>query len=213
MITGFLTTSCSKVLTKIYGMNEPEMQSDENILQAAKKYNIEKDVLYKIDSTYFNYVMENYEDPSKGCLSNLLQPLQALYFDSDKKLISHIINCRFQGYPNLKWNRNGTFDTFVPSLDSTMQCEGLDYDDLLTYAKNISDTKNINDLQLEKSDYYVVVIWNIWMGRQAKNFIKQIKENALLSEDSKISIIYLNSDNVYFDDDVTFYSFGNKEVK
>ncbi len=68
------------------------------------------------------------------------------------------------GFPNLKWNRNNVFDTFIPAtqtkLDTLMTYE--------TFSGHIKPTIYTKDFSSEEYDYIVVVVWADYMGRQTK---------------------------------------------
>ena len=46
-------------------------------------------------------------------------------------------------------------------------------------------------------DYIVLVYWSRFMGRQSKNLIKTVQENARLAAEKRIKIIYVNNDNLF----------------
>ena len=95
-------------------MKKMKKLSDNQILKQGSKYNIPAKDAYVLDSGYVNFIFSldsvRYQKESH----NHFQPLQALYYDQTGHLISFHINCNAGGFPNLKWNRFGAFDEFIP---------------------------------------------------------------------------------------------------
>lgn len=59
----------------------------------------------------------------------------------------------------------------------------------------ILPTANSKPIEVEGLDYFVVVQWNRFMGRQSKRLIRIVQQNSLLAEDVNVRIIYVNTDN------------------
>lgn len=186
-------TSCSKVMLGLYGMKSIKEVGETTILKYGKKYNIPNQDSYRIDTAYFSFLFSIDTTRYKSQIKNHYQPLQALYYDNKGNLQSFQVNCYAGGFPNLQWDRDSIFSVFVPKqqapLDSIVPLETQ-----MKYLFPLSQTEKIS---VEEYDYIIVVYWNRFMGRQSKRLIKFVQENAKLSKDKKIKIIYANNDNLF----------------
>lgn len=188
----FLLTSCGPIFFRLMGLKKGKVLTHEQIIAQGMRYGISPTDSYELDTTYASYIIGLDSSLYKNEKNNHLQPLQALYFDSTGKLISYHVNCSVGGFPNLKWNKFGVFNQFPPVNRTQL-------DTILTFNKHfeylIPLTKNANNIG--NYDYLVIVHWNRFMGRQSKNLIRQVQENAHLTPERKIKIFYVNSDNFY----------------
>ncbi len=186
------TTSCTKIFMGAYGIKESKPLSDQQILKYSAKFNIPEASSFKLDSSYLAFVFSLDTAKFKAQQKNHYQPLQVLYYDPSGKLLSFHINCFAGGFPNLNWNRNATFETFLPKQQAPL-------DSILPLEKHLPFLVPVNSQQhnFENSDfdYYVIVYWNRYMSRQSKRLINYVQENAKLSEGKKVKIIYANNDN------------------
>ena len=188
-------SSCSPVLMKMYGIRNPEHLNTATIAKTAKQYGVPEKDLFVLDSSYLSFIFS--QDSSKyiAQIKNHSQPLQALYFDKSKNFVSYYINCRAGGFPNLKWNRNGMLDTFLPHTQTPL-------DNIISFKQHLKFIRTLKNESVStdttNSDYYVIVYWNKFMGRQSKRLIQSIKENVKLSGKSK-KMYYVNTDNAYIE--------------
>ncbi|MBL7914533.1 MAG: hypothetical protein JNL49_05750 [Bacteroidia bacterium] len=163
---------------------------ETEIIKFSKKFNIPASDSYELDTAFIKYLFSI--DTSGILIKNHYQPLQALYYDNNGALKSFHVNCYTGGFPNLNWEQNGAFKTFLPGqqapLDSVVPLELH-----LKYLISLSTSEKIIP---EKYDYIVVVHWSRFMGRQSKRLIRIVQENAKLSTSKKIRIIYANNDNL-----------------
>ncbi|MEI6488393.1 MAG: hypothetical protein WCP52_05495 [Bacteroidota bacterium] len=188
-------SSCSSVLLKMYGLKNPKHLDNLSISKIAYKYDIPEKNLFVLDSSYFSFLFSLDSIKYKKQIKNHSQPLQALYFDKSENFISFYINCYAGGFPNLKWNRNGILNSFVPKTQTPL-------DSVITFRQHLKYIKTLNNKSVSSdslnSDYYVIVYWNRFMGRQSKRLIKYINRNLKLS-DKSVQTSYVNTDNAYFD--------------
>lgn len=141
---------------------------------------------YYIDSSYIRNIGKRTSD--KHILKNHLQPMQALYFNPEGRMVSYYINC----YANpsmlsthLKWNENNTFGQFPPKGNAPL-------DSLLTFSDLYSMLIPIGPNQLHPENYKVVVFWSRTFDRHSRHLIKQIKRNNQLTQN--LDILYVNVD-------------------
>ncbi len=195
IIASLLTlTSCSKIMSSFYGLKVPRERSPEKIQHFADKYGIPTDKSFVLDTSYMTFLVHP-DTTQKVLIKNHLQPLQALYFDHSGQLVSYYINCNAGGFPNLKWNRNGLLDTFVPTTQTPT-------DTLLTLSRQLDfvrtmDNKSPGPTDYSQNDYTVVIYWSIFMGRQSKRLIKSIITNCHLAKGKSIDLLFVNEDNFF----------------
>ena len=174
-------------------MKKMKKLSDNQILKQGSKYNIPAKDAYVLDSGYVNFIFSldsvRYQKESH----NHFQPLQALYYDQTGHLKSFHINCNAGGFPNLKWNRFGAFDEFIPKQQTPP-------DSILPLKKHLEYVIPLNSNSspnFDAYDYVVIVHWNKFMGRQSKRLIKVVQNNAALNKNKSLKIIYVNNDNIF----------------
>lgn len=192
----FALTSCKQVFLGLYGMKMPKEMSEKRILRAGKKYHIPPEDSYQLDSTYRSYLFSLDTSTFKDQIKNHYQPLQALYYNKNGILESFQINCYAGGFPNLKWNRNEIFEVFPPKQQAPV-------DSLLSLKNHIQFLKPLSkSAQTDpgKTDYFVIVHWNRFMGRQTKRLIRYVQKNAKLTSQGQLKIVYVNNDNHFLKD-------------
>lgn len=191
MIT--LTSSCSPVLLKIYGMKKMKGLTKDQVRTQGMKYGVPEADSYELDTTYATYLFSLDTSLYQKEQKNHFQPLQALYYNREDSLISFHINCDAGGFPNLKWNRFGAFDVFPPTSQ-------INPDRLFSMQQHLEFLHPLGDKPIElkaEQDYYVMVYWSRFMGRQSKRLIRLVQQNVGLSTGDKVQLFYVNNDNIY----------------
>lgn len=167
---------------------------EKTIFKYGQRYNITVKDSYKVDTAYFSFLLSLDTTKNREQIKNHYQPLQALYYIREGNLQSFHVNCYASGFPNLKWDKEGAFNTFIPKqqaqLDSIVPLVTQ-----LNFLVPLSQTEIISSTDYE---YVIVVHWSRFMGRQSKRLIKIVQENAKLSLAEKIRVIYANNDNIQF---------------
>lgn len=178
----------------MYGLKNPKHLDNLSITKIADKYDIPEKNLFVLDSSYLSFLFSLDSIKYKKQMKNHSQPLQVMYFDKSENFISYYINCYAGGFPNLKWNRNGILNTFVPKTQTPL-------DSVISFRQHLKYIKTLNNKSVPSdtlnSDYYVIVYWNRFMGRQSKRLIKYIEENIKLSGNKKVQTFYVNTDNAF----------------
>jgi hypothetical protein len=189
----FMLQSCSPLLLKTYGLKTIKPLTSEEIIRQGKKYKIPVSEAYELDSTYYTFIKSLDTNRFNQVIKDHFQPLQAIYYDKIGQMCSFHINCYCGGFPNLKWNRNGNFDVFLPKQQAPI-------DSIFTLEKQLSFIQPLahqDSLNITPFDYVVVVHWNRYMGRQSKRLIEIVQNNARLTNRERVKIIYVNSDNAF----------------
>ena len=128
-------------------------------------------------------------------ISKYQQPLQAMYFDEEGKLVSFHNNCYAGGFPVLKWNKEDQFDKFIPTTTIPITDTVLNLDLLLPYLEPISQTGSS-----EKTKWTIVIFWCDFMMKQSKELIKIARKNLLLDNSHSTRILFVNTDNCFVEE-------------
>lgn len=188
-------TSCTSILSGLYGIKKVKTIDESTIIKYSKKYNIPANDIYELDTAYLSYLFSLDTAKHKSQIKNHLQPLQALYFDNRGQLISFQVNCYAGGFPNLNWDRNEIMTKFPPKQQAKVDSI-INLETQMKYLKPISQLGKVN---IETYDYIVIVYWNRFMGRQSKRLIRLVQNNSKLETGKKVKIIYANNDNIFVD--------------
>ena len=168
-----------------YGIKSTKIVNEENIKIISAFYKIKQS--YIVDKrSYIDFLKTLSKDSL--FIKNHTQPLQAIYFGENGKMISYHINCNAGGFPNLVWNKNNLLETFPPKTQTKV-------DTLFILNKFMEYLKIKNSIETKQ---YVFLFWNDCLGRQTKRFLDQFRANLEKPfVDKNIQIIYINNDNLY----------------
>lgn len=163
-------TSCSYVFVEAYGIDHrTDTISQQKVSKEAEKAKLSAGELYIMDTSFVDYLLS--VDSSLFLFAkNNYQPLQYKVFDSEGKLVSHLVNCYAGGFPNLKWD--WMFDQFPPSVNDQL------FDSLLTFEEAKKYFLPIGKLDEgnTRKKYSIVVVWTAAFGRQNKRFLEKVSE-------------------------------------
>lgn len=193
LIFVFGLTSCSTILSRLYGVRDIKTIDEKTIVHYSKKYNIPLDDNYELDTSYFSFLKSIDTTQYKSQCKNHYQPLQSLYYDNRGNLRSFQISCYAGGFPNLLWNRDGILSVFPPLIQAPIDSI-VSFETQLKYLRPLSQTKKFS---ADSCDFVVIVFWSRFMGRQSKRLIRFVQENLKLAGAKKVKIIYVNNDNFF----------------
>lgn len=186
---------------KLYGLKQPKARSNQTIQEFAARYKIPSGESFILDTSYLTFA-RNIDTTQKELIKNHLQPLQALYFDKSDRLVSYHINCYVGGgLMNLRWDRDGLFDTFPPEKQAPVDSL-LNFKELLQFVRTF-DNKAVDSSGYAKADYNVVIFWSIFTGRQSKRFIRLIKSNRELAKGKMVNFLFVNNDYLFVPENVS----------
>jgi len=189
----FILESCSSLFKNIYGVQDPEVLSKNQIINIAKENGISEQNLFELDSNYLNYVYSKSKDVGNESIKYRTQPLQVMYYNDKNKLLSYHVNCLATGFPKLNWNSDKQFDTFVPKSQAPTN-QFFPLEELVQYFNPIS----IKSLEMRNYNYVIIIFWNAFMEKQSKHLIKTVRNNIKLKNtEDKVKIIYVNNDNLF----------------
>jgi hypothetical protein len=174
------------------GMKKPLSITEDELYGFGRKWNMS---IYFQQTLLPSYIDEiaKIDSVNPKLAKDLLQPIQAMYFDSSGRLISYHINCYAGGYPNLNWNRDGKFDVFPAKTQAPC-------DSLVTLSWLLPHLKPLEYpcVKMKDLDYTVVVFWSRWTGRQSRRLVEFVQKNMkLASKETRIQIMYVNTDEVF----------------
>lgn len=182
--------SCSTIFS---GVKKPGILSDHEILKEAHLLNLPSENLYRNGSRklYFCHILKSKKGQA-SLAKNHMQPLQALYFNKQGKMISWHINCLAEAsMGRVNWNKSNVMEIFPPR-------SALAPDTILSLATLLN---MISPLALTTKDdkalydYTLVVYWNSFMGRASKSLIRSVKDNLKLSGQSRVKVLWVNNQN------------------
>lgn len=165
-------------------MNKLMQQSSSSIVRYANKYHIPERDSFELDTSYCSFIRSFDTLTYASQRKNHYQPLQALYY-AGGQLNSFFVNCYARGFPNLHWNISGFTPATQAPIDSILPLRVL-----AGFLKPVTEKS-----QGESNDnFYVVVYWSHYMGRQSRKLIEAVRKNVNTSGKS-VRIIYVNNDN------------------
>lgn len=178
--------SCKQFVASCYGINNEKYQINE-IKRIAHEDGLDLDLLYYVDSSYYSLKkIDEYKFKRSG------QPLQVLVIDSSDSLINNFVNCDFQGFPNINFNKYNSFDDSLFLRTNTFNNKWtFNIKDRIPFIRKL----NINnkDCSSHRGDRLYVFYSNT-MGRQKKRLFKIIKG---ISKNRSFNIYYINLDLFY----------------
>jgi hypothetical protein len=173
LFSTFFFLSCQPNLKKIYGIKDPEIESEKTILKAAKKYKLDSTNILTVNSKDFLYVLNGQSIPD------------AAIYDKNGKYIE---------YRQTDTSCNAGLFQFIPSLNLTDLYNQPDSSDLKSELKKYRDLKG-NDLKiLESADFYVIIYWAVWTGKLNKDHVKIWEDLAKENKNTKIKVLKVNLD-------------------
>jgi hypothetical protein len=189
-----LLSGCSFVATKMTGLHEPVNKSELQIEQAMFRLRIPEDNTFILDTSFESY-FRKVGKVQEQIAHDHLQPLQVSVYNAKGDFIFFHINCYASGFPNLKWNDKGQFDS-IPPHGGVFPDTTMDKVRHLSMILNFKIHQTVSD-DFSKYDYLFIVHWNIFWKRQSKRLVKFLEQYKAMHPDFNIKIIYVNNDNLY----------------
>jgi len=180
-----LSASCSL----LYGVKEQKSVDKLSINNFLIKNNYQHLPSYLADTTFRAFLKQSLQGSKYQ--KYFLQPLQAHYFLNDTLVSSHV-NCNVEGFPKLKWNKKGHFDTFPPKTQFAAT-ENIHFG----YFEQIISKQNQSNISVDKEKYVVFVFWNLYLHKQSKILIDEVCKNAQKSKN--IQIVLINNDSWFIE--------------
>ncbi|MFD2598704.1 hypothetical protein ACFSQ3_07040 [Sphingobacterium corticis] len=186
----FVMSSCVTTLLKVAGIHEIKsfnaVEYQKKSDQLTKKYPGQK-VSFAISDTssvrysaLFDSIYPNFS----------LQPIQILYFDKQRKLVSYHTNCLAPGSINkLNWNHEQRLEQYFPKSAADVSHETWTLDDLIQKV-------GLSESTIPRNKDVVVFMWSNMLKREINNANSTMISNIVDHLDKKDYpfIIYLNVD-------------------
>jgi len=210
-----LVSSCSLLYRGILGVDiTPEWKSKEDIVKDSKKWKLDDSLVYILDTaSYKNSIIKelyaNLNELKKDSSSldtvlwkksvkivnDDLQATQVRLFTSNGTEIFKLVNCYIDPPIPMNWNIDGCFDVFPPKIDE--ENLNIHNQDLNFFLNNITKLNgdSVQIIDLPKSDYYMVVLWNSFYIKPSRKLIKTVKKYIKSNPEESITPIYINNHN------------------
>jgi hypothetical protein len=174
------------------------MLSSDDLEKLSQEFGLPKGHSFTLDTTYIHYLFSLDTLKYATEIKNHYQPIQAVYYNKQGRLISFHINCYagigVEDKKAFNWNQQNAFATFVPK-------SVVPPDSILSLQKHLHFLKTFDNKQIDTSgfstfDYTVIIHWcKKWRPNDSKNLCAIVKENSTLAKDKKVNILYVNDDN------------------
>ncbi len=185
----FIFSSCSVILSKIYGVNKIESFDKELYEDFISKYENDQVNFKSIisDTIQYKSIINLGKDSMQR--HSFGQPVQILYFEN-KKLKSFHANCFARGISNLNWNTDNRFSFFLPK--TALEIDTLNLS-LEKYNK-IYNQININSTK----KYTVLIFWTLMIEKISNSAIETVINNInRFDKNNEIEVYFINSDKFF----------------
>jgi hypothetical protein len=190
-----LLCSCNSIFYNVAGLKKSKNFKIEKLPQYCEKYNIDYNYCYTLNTLEYKLKLENLKEKNPELFNLLSQPLQIKVFNPEGKSIGFLANCQVGGFPNLKWNRFNSFQSFPPDFT---KFNSIDTVFALNNELKLLNKVNKNDIHGNPSNRIsLIVYWSYLMGRQSKRLIKLLNEYQDEHSNQNIRIFYVNIDSLY----------------
>jgi hypothetical protein len=186
--------SCSALL----GIKKIQKLDAKQIAAYAVRYHIPTEQSYMLDTTAYGSFVNGIHD--SHLKKDVQQPLQVKVFDGNGKMLFWLVNCYIGGFPNLKWDRYGTFDVFPPvkgSFASVNTALTLGDNARFYFMETKESMRVLPMFKVNAYDLYIIVHWAHFLDRQSKRLVRLINNYQKRFSDKRIQVIYVNDDNWY----------------
>jgi hypothetical protein len=157
--------------------------SDKKIEQYAKKYNIDRFNIYKLDTGYAQLLTVMKTMPySSSTAQNMSLPIQYLLFDKNGRLLSHVVD---------NWDAGG-FNFFPPHSADPIDTS-ITLSILKPYFMALQEPKDNKG-----TIYSCVIFWNRFNGKQSKALVTTALKNLQeYTSDRTVALYFVNDDNFF----------------
>lgn len=173
IIPGFFLMSCNSVMMKLYGIKDPEIETEKNIRKKALKYDLDTTNILTVNSKDF---------PKKLNATSI--PDVAIY-DRNGKYIE---------YRQTDTSCNAGLFQFIPDLNVGTTYNQPDSASLQAEFPKFRDMKGKPVNMPEHADFYVVIYWAVWAGKLNKDHVKVWEDLAKNNKHAKVKVIKVNLD-------------------
>jgi hypothetical protein len=168
-----LNSSCQHMLKKIYGVKNPEIESETSIKKSAIKYGLDTANIVTLNSKDFLRELNGKAIPN------------ASIYDSKGNYIE---------YRATDTSCNAGLFEFIPNLNVKNSYNKPDSTNLELELKKFLDLKGKPIDKLESADFYVLIYWTVWTGKLNKDHVKIWEDAANNNKNARIKVLKVNLD-------------------
>lgn len=169
----FILVSCQPIVKKIYGIKDPDIESEKTIVKKALKYGLDTSAIVTVSSKDFLYVLKGQNIPD------------AAIYDKNGKYIE---------YRKTDTSCNAGLFQFIPDLNLTDNYNQPDSLPLSLELEKFRDLKGKPLAKVEPADFYLLIFWTVWTGKLNKDHVKVWEDLARKNRNCKIKVIKANLD-------------------
>lgn len=167
-----LFSSCTRIIMVLYGVKNPDIESEKSIKKCALKYQLDTSNIVTVGT--------------KDFIKQFVQAVpDAAIFDANGEYIE---------YRKTDTSCNAGLFDFIPELSTqnTYNKTGV-----TTLQKELNKYRNLKGEPIaapEKADFYVLIYWTVWSGRLNKDHVKIWEDLAKNNKKSTVKVIKVNVD-------------------
>lgn len=173
LLSFLLLQSCSKIMMKMYGIKNPEIENEQSIKKRALKYDLDTTNIVTVSDQNIAADFSGYGIPN------------AAVYDG---------NGRYIEYRQTDTSCNAGLFRFIPDLNLTSTYNKPDSTDLKGELAKFRDMKGKALGEVEKADFYVLIYWAVWTGKLNKDHVKIWENLAKNNKNCHIKVIKVNLD-------------------
>jgi hypothetical protein len=173
VIMALLLTSCQAILLKMYGFEDPDIETEQSILAKAAKFKLDTTHIVTVHSKDFLEVLKGQSIPDGAV------------YDAYGKYIE---------YRKTDSTCNAGLFRFIPELDPAGDYRKTDRPGLQEELAKFRDLKGQPLGDPGKADFYLLIYWTVWTGKLNKDHVKVWEELAGKNKKANIRVIKVNLD-------------------
>lgn len=191
IITLVLLTSCSLVLSKVYGVKELSKFDKQEYDNFISKLKIENTNYYSLVSDSASFRKSINLGDSILTKKDLYQPIHILYFEK-KQIVSFQANCYAKGtLKNLNWNYDNRFSFFPPKsavpITNEHNITFEKFKEIYPQLKNIKEKR-----------YSIIIFWTLMLKNISYDAIQTVFKNIKKFNKTNETIVYLINTDKFF---------------
>lgn len=169
----FFLLSCNPIMKKMYGIKDPELESEKSIKKSALKNDMDTSNIVTVYSRVYPKMLKGRSIPD------------ASIYDSRGNYIE---------YRQSDTSCNAGLFEFIPNLNVDTKYNQPDSSNLSVELFKFRDLKGNPIKEVEKADFYVLIYWAVWTGKLNKNHVKVWEDLAKNNKNCRVKVIKVNLD-------------------
>lgn len=169
----FLLISCQPIMMKLYGVKDPDVETEKSIIKKALKFGLDTSDIVTVNSHDFLPIITEQGIPN-GAI-----------YDKDGNYIE---------YRQTDTSCNAGLFQFIPDLNLANQYNKPDSLNLNQQLTKFRDLNGNTLKAVEPADFYLLIYWTVWTGKLNKDHVKIWEDLAKANKNCKIKVIKVNLD-------------------